>query len=212
MNAGSFQVLEVRTPTGTLLNAKYPLPTFLGMTDGIGLTANLVLQAMGRIMPKKQVAPTYPGQCALDIEFEGGPHFFDTVAPGTGASSEGKGEDATHFWMRSPLQASIEDIEKRFPLRIASIVLRTGSGGKGPNRGGDGLAKTYELTQAASVRWALGPAQKIEGAEGGASGGTAPEIHFIRKDGSKEKGASHGTIRLEAGDTITIYSAGGASF
>ncbi|MEQ1878873.1 MAG: hydantoinase B/oxoprolinase family protein, partial [Bdellovibrionia bacterium] len=210
INAGSFQILEVRSPTGSLLNAKYPSPTFLGMTDGVALTANLVLGALGQVIPKKLMAPTYPGQCALDLEFDGGLHFFDTVAPGVGASTTARGEDGMHFWIRSPLQASIEEIEKRFPMRIGTVAIRQGSGGKGQHKGGDGLMKTFELTAAAQVRWALGPAIKMEGSEGGA-GGAEPEIIFVFADGGKEKGESYGHRRLEAGDTIMIHSAGGAS-
>jgi N-methylhydantoinase B len=211
INAGSFQILEVRTPSGTLLNAKYPAPTFLGMTDGVALTANLVLRALGEIIPKKQVAATYPGQCALDLEFEGGLHFFDTVAPGTGASVDGKGEDGIHFWARSPLQASIEDIEKRFPVRITNLTIRNGSGGKGQFKGGDGLIKTYELLSPAFARWALGPSLKMEGIDGGTAG-AEPEILITRKGGSKEKAETYGNGRFEAGDIITIHSAGGCSF
>lgn len=211
INAGSFQILEVRTPSGTMLNAKYPAPTFLGMSDGVALTANMVLRAFGQVIPKKQVAPTHPGQCALDIEFDSGLHFFDTVAPGVGASADARGEDGMHFWIRSPLQASVEEIEKRFPLRVTTIAIRASSGAKGQNRGGDGLAKTFELMAPAQVRWALGPMMKLDGAEGGAAG-AEPEIIFTKKDGTKERGGSHGSRRLEPGDLITIHSGGGSAF
>ncbi|HEX4924853.1 MAG TPA: hydantoinase B/oxoprolinase family protein, partial [Bdellovibrionales bacterium] len=211
INSGSFQILEVRTPSGTMLNAKYPAPTFLGMTDGVALTANMVLRAFGQIIPKKQVAPTHPGQCALDIEFDGGLHFFDTVAPGVGASSDARGEDGMQFWVRSPLQASVEEVEKRFPIQVTTIAIRASSGAKGLHRGGDGLAKTFELKAPAQVRWALGPSLKAESTEGGAVG-AEPEIIFTKKDGTKERGENFGSRRLETGDMITIHSAGGNAY
>jgi N-methylhydantoinase B/oxoprolinase/acetone carboxylase alpha subunit len=180
------------------------------MTDGVSLTANIVLKALGDVIPKKMMASTYPGQCSLDLEFDGGLHFFDTVAPGIGASPDARGEDGMHFWIRSPLQASVEEIEKRFPMRIGTVAIRHGSGGKGQHRGGDGLMKTFELTSPAQVRWALGPPIKLDGIDGGA-GGAEPEIHFVLADGRKEKGECYGHRRLEAGDIIMIHSAGGSS-
>jgi len=211
VNAGSFGLVQVVSPSRSLLSAKYPMSTHVGMTEGLSLTANLVLKTLLKMVPSKKISLSSSSQCSIDIQFENGLHFFDTVPGGTGASSKRRGEDGIYFWGRSPLQSSIEDIENRFPLRISSIKARANSGGRGQNKGGDGLIKTFEILSPATVQWLLGVDLKSEVSEHSFEGEN-PEINFVLKSGKKTVGASSGTMKLNPGDRIVVLSAGGNGF
>ena len=49
LNEGTFSFLNVVTPLGSMLNSRYPSPTFKGMTEGTSLVAATVLKALSEI-------------------------------------------------------------------------------------------------------------------------------------------------------------------
>ena len=120
INYGVFQCIEVVAPEGTMVHAKYPMPTYFGMTDGASLIANLVLKAIGQIDKSRNFPLSGSSHCAFDIEFTD-KHFFETLEPGAPASAERQGSDGLNIWQRSHLQPSVEEIERLYPLQAESF-------------------------------------------------------------------------------------------
>jgi len=213
MNSGTFSIFQVTTPLGSMLNAKYPSPTYKGMTDGTSQVAGLVLQGLSEIFPKQRVSASAQTSSQISLEFENGKKFFDSLPGGVGASSSNDGADAIHFWTRNKLRNSVQEIETLFPLTIHQIGLKKGSGGKGKFKGGKGLTKEFELLSNALLQWNMQQRKTPPKGQQGAHDGEPPEIIIHRKSGETENiEKDEGSIALKKGDRIVVSSAGGGGF
>ncbi|MGE0633183.1 MAG: hydantoinase B/oxoprolinase family protein [Pseudobdellovibrionaceae bacterium] len=213
VNHGSFSFLHLSTPLGCLLNAKYPSPTFKGMTDGSAMVAATVMQGLGKIVTHLEMGQGASTLAKLELCFKDGSRFYDVLPGGAGATSQGPGADGLSYWVRDQLQPSVEEIEKRFPILIRKIGVRAGSAGKGHHSGGQGLFKQYELLQDAHLSWLLEQTKhKPQGVRGGQAGSIG-EIFVSRKgEAKKELLNFEGSIDLKAGDKIILHSAGGGGW
>jgi N-methylhydantoinase B len=213
LNSGSFSLLHVTTPLGSLLNSKYPSPTFRGMSEGTGQVASLVLQALGSIVPHKKFGSSAQIPTQLSLQFEN-QFFFDSIPGGVGASASSEGADAIHFWQRNELRNSIQEIETRFPLRIERIIIRKNSGGQGQYRGGNGLIKEYLVQDTAKLRWILLNRKNPPTGFKGGKDGEAPEIavQTAGASGFKALDQDEGEVTLQKGDRVQVSSAGGGGY
>ena len=216
LNSGSFQVLQVTSPLGCLLNAKYPSPTFKGMTDGTAIVASSVLKGLSQLMPHRATSMSAVAACKLEIFFDHNLRFYDIVAGGTGAQANKNGCDGMSLWLRTHLQPRIEEVEKRFPLKILKSEIRENSGGKGARTGGHGLVRQYEVLQNATLKWVLDQTKKQPSGSMGAESGEPAQIYvtFKNKTGKQKTSflESEGTLKIETGDQITVLSAGGGGW
>jgi N-methylhydantoinase B len=214
LNSGTFSVVHVTTPLGCLLNAKFPSPTYKGMTEGTSQVASTVIQALGEIIANQKMADSSQSNTQLSLEWPTkGLSFFDALPGGVGASATANGADAIHFWQRNILKNSVQEIETRFPIRIEKIAIRKDSGGKGQYKGGNGLVKEYLLLENAKMHWIL-PQRKSPamGAKGGKAAETA-EIYILRKNKKVELiSLEEGDLEVFEGDLIQISSGGGGGF
>lgn len=212
MNSGLFSVLQVESPLGSFLNAKFPSPTFLGMTEGASLVARTVLKGLMKISHAKDAGESASVPLMINLEFGPQSLFFESIPGGTGASPTREGTDALHFWVRNQLQTSVEEIERRFPLLVKQFGLRHGSGGKGQHRGGHGMVREYEILAPAKLCWLQ--ESTIEPSKGskGAQNGEPAEIFYIRKGEKIFIKESYGQIDLQPHDRLFVCSGGGGGF
>lgn len=77
--------------------------------------------------------------------------YYETIAGGMGASALSDGLSATHTHMTNSWNTPVEAFEHLYPLRIRSYRIRSGSGGRGKHRGGDGIVREYEFLTGADV-------------------------------------------------------------
>ncbi|MFN7453608.1 MAG: hydantoinase B/oxoprolinase family protein [Pseudobdellovibrionaceae bacterium] len=210
VNSATLEYLEVTTPLGCLLNSKYPSPTFRGMTEGCAMVASTVIQGLCEIMPHRKINLGASSPLMLSLEFKNQQSFFDVLPSGVSASSLGDGSDALHFWTRNRLQNSVEEIERRFPIRIHHVGIRAQSGGKGKFRGGDGVIKEYELLEEAQLNWIL-PSNKIAGKAG--LSGQGAEIILIENGKTRTSlDQIEGHMKISKGSRLIVSSAGGHGF
>jgi N-methylhydantoinase B len=212
MNSGFFSVLQVESPVGSLLNAKFPSPTFLGMTEGAALVARTVLKGLMKISHGKEASDSASLPLMIHLEWTPQLRFFESIAGGTGASGQQAGSDALPFWVRNQLETSVEEIERRFPMLVKQFGLRPGSGGKGQQRGGHGMIREYEILKDAELSWLMetlkDPSRGLKGAQDGESA----EIFFIRKGEKTFIKECFGRMSLKAGDRLFVNSGGGGGF
>ncbi len=216
-NAGVFSCVQLLAPARTWVNAKAPAATARGVSDGVAFVSSLGVRAFAKLNKALAVGASAYGSGHVQFSFENNAlvsSFVSDVTPGgTGAGNDHPGIDGWNLWLHCDHPKSVEEIEVKFPVQIKSVVIRPASGGRGKFPGGNGLVKTYTLTKSARVSWALEQASnKPEGADGGKPGLTA-EI-TLQRSGSdeKEKLAAKGTVELEAGDVLRVFSAGGGAF
>ena len=138
--------------------------------------------------------------------------YYETIAGGMGAAPDADGLSGVHVHMTNTLNTPVEALEIAFPFRITQYSLRSGSGGAGKHRGGDGVVREYELLRAATVtmlseRRALSP-WSLEGGKAGAPGRNV----LIHPDGTEEVLPAKFTRRLAPGDRLRIETPGGGGW
>ncbi len=207
LTSACFQHLHVAAPLGSWLNAKYPTPTFRGMTEGVHRVAHLVWQALSDLATQAPAASSLASPTWLSLDFNNGARFFDCLPGGVGASLRIGGASALHLWIRSPLVNSIEQIEAKFPLRILKAEPRAGSGGNGQFKGGDGLVKVYELLEPARLEWI-----QYSGEVKGLKGGEAGHRSWLQIGDESPITGETGSLELKVGARISVSTAGGGGY
>jgi N-methylhydantoinase B len=111
--------------------------------------------------------------------------------------------------MTNSLNTPVEALEYSYPFRVTKYALRTGSGGDGLHRGGDGIVREIEvLTDAAVTLLADRRKTRPYGLAGGAD--AAPgRTEILRAGGPVETMPSKASTRLRRGDRIRIETPGG---
>ena len=206
LTSSVFDLLHVSAPLGSWLNSKYPTSTFRGMTDGVHRVAHLVWQALSALATQAPVASSPASPTWISLEFSE-TRFFDSLPSGVGAHVKNEGASALHLWIRSALTNSVEQIESKLPLRILQAAPRTGSGGSGAFRGGEGLSKIYEILAPAKFQWLQFPSA-ARGQNGGEPGQTAS----IKINAKEILTSETGQLDLPAGSRIEVLTAGGGGY
>ena len=103
-------------------------------------------------------------------------------------------------------------LEFRYPVRVESFRIRSGSGGSGAHRGGDGVVREVWFGEAMDVNLLTGrrtvPPFGLEGGGAGATGRNAVR----RSDGTIEELGSTAATTVAPGDVVIIETPGGGGF
>jgi N-methylhydantoinase B len=204
-NDGIAAALDLVIPPRSALNAVWPAAVAAGnveMSQRITDTIFAALANAGVDVPAQ-------GQGTMNnVTFGGhGWTFYETLGGGQGASSLGDGPSGVHVGMSNTLNTPIEALENAYPLRIDEYALRTGSGGSGRHRGGDGVRRAYRAVERCSVTL-LSERRRLEprGALGGANGTSGRN----RVDGLELPAKCRRS--LEPGAVLVIETPGGGGW
>lgn len=208
--AGAFSVLEISAPEGCLVNARGPAAVAAGNVETSSRIVDVCLGILAQIIPERIPAASQGTMNNLAIgSREAGRewHYYETIGGGTGAHGSGDGLSGVHSHMTNTRNTPIESLELHYPMRLWSYRLRSGSGGDGRYRGGDGVVRDYEFLAPAEVtllteRRAQGP----WGLQGG-SPGTAGENRF-----NDAQVAAKTRLLVREGDRLSIASPGGGGW
>jgi len=139
--------------------------------------------------------------------------YYETIAGGAGAGPRAEGADAVHTHMTNTRITDPEVLERRYPVLLRRFEIRTGSGGEGLHRGGDGVTREVELLEAVEVsilgqRRTRGP----YGVDGGGAG--QPGRNRIRRSGDAAWTTLDGCVAFLArpGDVVAIDTPGGGGW
>ena len=214
--AGVMRPLEVIAPTRSVVNAEPPAAMAAGNVETSQRITDAVLGALSKAAP--ELIPAASSGTMNNLTFGGwdpsrGQSFayYETIAGGMGASAIANGASATHTHMTNSWNTPVEAFEHQYPLRIRSYRIRSGSGGKGRHRGGDGIIREFEFLTPAQVtiladRRARGP----YGLFGGSAGAPGKNLLFRKKNITAMPGKTRFEVR--AGDVLRIESPGGGGY
>ena len=138
--------------------------------------------------------------------------FYETISGGSGAGPGFNGESGVHVHMTNTGITDPEILEQRFPVKLREFALRTGSGGSGRYRGGDGVIREIEFLE--PVTLSLLTQHRIEqpyGLKGGSPGQCGAQ-YLLHANGSQEKLAGNTTVAMQTGDRIRILTPGGGGW
>ncbi|MCC7463457.1 MAG: hydantoinase B/oxoprolinase family protein, partial [Gammaproteobacteria bacterium] len=215
LNAGCLAPLQVIIPPRCMLNPQPPAAVVAGNVETSTCITNALFGALGVLAasqgPRNNFTfgnQQYP--------------YYETIADGSGAGGrlDAAGRPVDGFDGTSVVQTNMtnsrltdpEVLEFRYPVRLESFAIRSGSGGAGRWRGGDGAVRQLRFLEpmTASI---LSNARRVApfGAAGGSPG--APGINrVVRASGVVEPLAHIGQAEMAAGDIFEIHTPGGGGF
>ncbi|KAI8672620.1 hypothetical protein LRP88_02866 [Fusarium phalaenopsidis] len=71
--------------------------------------------------------------------------YYETIAGGSGAGPDWEGTSGVHCHMTNTRITDSEIFERRYPVLLREFSIRSGSGGRGQHRGGDGVIRDIEF-------------------------------------------------------------------
>ena len=214
--AGVMRPLEVIAPVGSVVNAQPPAAMAAGNVETSQRITDVVLGALAQAAP--ELIPAASSGTMNNITFGGMDRlrgrafaYYETIAGGMGASARSDGSSATHTHMTNSWNTPVEAFEHQYPLRIRGYRIRSGSGGAGRHRGGDGIIREFEFLIPADVtiladRRSRGP----YGLAGGGAG--APGKNTLLKGKRAISIPGKARFEVEAGDVLRIESPGGGGY
>jgi N-methylhydantoinase B len=204
--AGAYRPIEVRAPVGTVLNARPGAAVAAGNVETSSRVADLVLAAFGRAQGQGTMNNLTLGR-AGSSGGDAGFSYYETLGGGQGACPDADGPSGVHVAMSNTLNTPIEALEREFPLRVLEYALRSGSGGAGRHRGGDGVVRELQaLTEMTFSLIAERRRRRPRGAQGGEPGACGRDLLDGRPLASKSTGT------LLPGQRLRIETPGGGGF
>jgi len=214
--AGVMRPLKVIAPDGSVVNARPPAAMAAGNVETSQRITDTVLGAVAKAAP--ELIPAASSGTMNNVTFGGRDPvrkqpfaYYETIAGGMGASAISDGPSATHTHMTNSWNTPVEAFEHQYPLRIRGYRIRSGSGGRGKHRGGDGIIREFEFLTPADVtilsdRRSRGP----YGLQGGDAGSPGRNTLFHGKRATAIAGKAR--FEVAAGDVLRIESPGGGGY
>ena len=203
-NSGAYAPVTVRAPKGSFVNASSPSAVVAGNVETSQRIADTVLAALSSAadLPAQ-------GQGTMNNLVIGGRGwtYYETIGGGQGAGALGPGPSGVHVGMSNTLNTPIEALELEYPMRVERYELRYGSGGSGRHRGGDGIIRSVRVLEPASMSLLTDRRRHPPKGSGGGSSGRPGRNLLNGKELSPKV-----TVRLEAGDVVSIETPGGGGW
>ncbi|MFA5985337.1 MAG: hydantoinase B/oxoprolinase family protein [Methylococcaceae bacterium] len=205
LNAGCLKPLHIIIPDACLLNPQAPAAVVAGNVETSQYIVDALYGALGVLAAS---------QGTMNNLTFGNQHYqyYETICGGTGAGDGFNGADGVHSHMTNSRITDPEILEQRFPVVLQEFAIRTGSGGAGRNKGGDGVVRRIQFKAAMSA--GILSSHRIQppfGLHGGQAGATGIN-RIIRADGSEHRLANCSELQINPGDTLIIETPGGGGF
>ena len=205
LNAGCLKPLHVIVPEGCMLNPHSPAAVVAGNVETSMCVTNALYGALGVMAAS---------QCTMNnFTFGNATHqYYETISGGSGAGPGFRGTSVVQTHMTNSRLTDPEVLEFRFPVRLDSYAIRTGSGGAGQWRGGDGGVRRVRflenMTAGILSNGRQVPAFGMAGGQPGALGVNRVE----RVDGTVEALGHIGSAQMSPGDVFVIETPGGGGY
>ncbi|KAI1268420.1 hydantoinase [Xylariaceae sp. FL1019] len=220
LNQGCLAPIEIFCPPNTILSPSLKAATVGSNVETSQRIVDLIFKAF-------RAAAASQGTCNnLTFGYGGtdengnitkGFGYYETIAGGAGAGPTWDGQSGVHTNVTNTRITDPEVFEKRYPVILREFSIRTGTGGAGRRRGGDGCVRDIELRLPMQVS-ILSERRVIPpyGMAGGEPGTRGVNL-WIRKDA--EDGTTRtislggrATTQMNVGDRIVINTPGGGGF
>jgi len=216
INQGSYRPIRIITRPGSLLNALPPAPVAAGNVETSQRIVDTLFGALAQAIPAKIPAASCGSMNNIAIggmDNRTGRQFtyYETIGGGMGARPGGPGISAIHTHMTNTMNTPVEALEHSYPLQIEKYAIRSGSGGKGKEQGGDGIIRSYRFLSTGQVSL-LTERRKIPpyGLQGGSSGRKGENL--LIRQGKIKKIAGKTNLTAKPGDRLIIKTPGGGGW
>ena len=208
--AGSFRAIHLSAPPACLVNAQRPAAVAAGNVETSSRIVDVVMGALAQALPERIPAASQGTMNNLAMGARAGDHcwdYYETMGGGTGGGSRQAGLAATQSHMTNTLNTPIEVLEMEFPLRVHRYQVRSGSGGAGKQRGGDGLLREFEFLAPATVTLLT---ERRRHSPWGLHAGAPGERGENRRNGELLPGKI--SAEFSVGERLTVATPGGGGW
>jgi len=217
-NCGLLRPLKIICPEKSIVNASFPAAVVGGNVETSQRIVDTLFGALAKACP--ELIPAASSGTMNNLATGGQDPFrkkpfsyYETIGGGTGASYGSDGLSATHSHMTNTLNTPVEVLENYYPLRVLRYEIRTGSGGRGKYRGGDGIIRDMEVLCDAEVsilseRRVMSP----YGLAGGQDGVRGENLLIMGRTKKIKSLPGKCNISVKAGSVISIRTPGGGGF
>lgn len=213
-SAGLYRPLRWTIPYRSVLNPAPPAAVAGGNVETSQRVVDVILHALSHALPDiipAQSAGTMNNWTMGGTRHDGTPFaYYETLGGGMGARATSAGLDAVQVHMTNTRNTPVEAFERLYPVRVESLAIRSGSGGRGRHRGGHGLHKAIRFL--VPVTLTVLTERRIH-APAGAQGGQ-PGAHGINTLVSSETVnlPGKGSFDVPAGSLFVIETPAGGGF
>jgi 5-oxoprolinase (ATP-hydrolysing) len=205
LNAGCLRPLELVLPAASLVNPRHPAAVAAGNVETSQCITDALLAALGACAASQGTMN--------NLTFGNAEHqYYETICGGCGAGPGFEGASAVHSHMTNSRLTDVEVLERRFPVRVRRFAIRSGTGGSGCFRGGDGVLREIEFLvpmqgSILSNRRRTAPF----GLDGGGPGAPGRNT-IVRVSGRTEQVPATAEMSFEPGDRLVIETPGGGGY
>jgi 5-oxoprolinase (ATP-hydrolysing) len=205
LNDGCLRPLRIEVPPASLLAPRPPAAVVAGNVETSQAITGALYGALG-------VAAEGSGTMNNVTFGNAERQYYETVGSGSGAGPGWAGTPVVQTHMTNSRLTDPEVLESRFPVRVEEFAIRSGSGGAGAHRGGDGGRRRLRFTEPVTISLLTGhrrvPPYGMAGGEPGALGRNL----LVRADGSTVELAGCDRVDAAAGDALEIHTPGGGGW
>ena len=205
LNDGCLEPIDIIIPPGSMLSPVRPAAVAAGNVETSQAVTAALLGALGAAAASQG---TMNNLTFGDDRYQ----YYETLCGGAGAGPDWDGCSAVHTHMTNSRLTDPEVLEWRYPVRVEEFRIRSGSGGDGAHRGGDGAVRRLRflepLTAAIVSSGRRVPPYGLAGGLPGACGRNAVE----RASGTVEELPGVAETRMEQGDVLVIETPGGGGY
>jgi N-methylhydantoinase B len=215
--AGLMRPIQVIAPEGTIVNARPPAAVAGGNVETSQRIVDVLLRALAQAIPDRIPAAASGTMNNLTIggidPRTGEPFaYYETIAGGMGARPTKPGVSGVHTHMTNSLNTPAEALEYAYPLRVRRYSLRSGSGGAGTHRGGDGIIREIEVRADCEVTLLSDRHTRGPWGLAGGKAGSPGKARVIRNNGLIDEMTGKFSTRLRKGERIWIETPGGGGW
>lgn len=221
LNQGCLAPIKIIIPEDSILNPGAGLAVVGGNVLTSQRVTDVVLRAFRACAASQGCCNNLTfgtgGKDPITGEHKEGFGYYETIAGGSGAGADWVGQSGVHTHMTNTRITDPEVFEKRYPCILRRFQLRTGSGGRGRNKGGDGTVREIEFRvpvqcSILSERRSRRP-YGMDGGEDGQAG--LNSVHVMDQMTGKMRIVNLGakaTTKLGPGESVIIESPGGGGW
>lgn len=216
-NAGTFRRIEVITPEGSLVNARFPAATGSGNSIACQRIVDALLGAMAQAVPQRVGAAATGSMNGVQMggfnpERQAYFTYGETYGGGYGGMFDQDGTSGVNTHMTNTRNAPVEVLETIMPVRVEKYGLIPDSEGPGMHRGGFGITRV--MTVLADGVDCFIASDRIEHPPWGLAGGKparGPRFRVETGDTGRDL-PSKAHVRLNREDRLIIETAGGGGW
>ncbi len=205
LNAGCLRPLDIRVPQGSMLDPAPPGAVVAGNVETSQCIVDALYGALGLQAAAQGTMNNFTFGTARY-------QYYETIAGGAGAGPGFDGASGVQTHMTNSRLTDPEVLESRFPVLLREFSLRTGSGGDGEYRGGDGLIREVEFREAMTAAILSNHRRVAPFGLAGGEPGRRGVNQLLRRDGSSEALQATAEIAVDAGDRLRIETPGGGGY